>query len=56
MELEKELGLTTGSLSQMALAGAELDYKLSKISFPTDIADEDTQKMIANMAEMKDGQ
>ena len=56
MELEKELGLTTGSLSKMALAGAELDDKLSKISFPTDIADEDTQKMIANMAEMKDGQ
>jgi hypothetical protein len=56
MELEKELGLGEGTLSRMALAGAELDDKLSKISFPTDIADEDTQKMIANMAEMKDGQ
>jgi hypothetical protein len=56
MELEKQMGLAQGSLSKMALAGAELDDKLSKISFPTDIADEDTQKMIANMAEMKDGQ
>lgn len=56
MELEKELGYTQGELTKMALAGAELDDKLSKISFPTNIADEDTQKMIANMAEMKDGQ
>jgi len=56
MELAKELGINYEQLTKMSLAGAELDDKLSKISFPTDIADEDTQKMIANMAEMKDGQ
>lgn len=58
MELESKMGLAEGTLSRMALAGAELDDKLSKISFPSGdkFADEDTQKMIANMAEMKDGQ
>lgn len=56
IELEEKLGLTSGTLSKMALAGAELDDKISKIRFPSDVADEDTQKMIANMAEMKDGQ
>ena len=56
MELAEQMGIGYAELTRMSLAGAELDDKLSKISFPTDIADEDTQKMIANMAEMKDGQ
>lgn len=56
MELAKEMGVPYETLTKMSLAGAELDDKLSKIKFPTDVADEDTQKMIANMAEMKDGQ
>ena len=56
MELAKAMDIPYAELTKMALAGSELDDKLSKISFPTDIADEDTQKMIANMAEMKDGQ
>jgi hypothetical protein len=56
MELAKAMNIPYEQMTKMALAGSELDDKLSKISFPTDIADEDTQKMIANMAEMKDGQ
>jgi hypothetical protein len=53
-EIEKELQLPAGQLSKMALSSAELDDKLSKISFP-DFADEDQQKMIANLAEMGEG-
>jgi hypothetical protein len=53
-EIERELQLPAGQLSKMALSSAELDDKLSKISFP-DFADEDQQKMIANLAEMGEG-
>lgn len=57
MELATAMGIPYEKLTKMALSGAELEDKLSRISFPTDLgADEDTQKMIANMAEMKDGQ
>lgn len=57
MELAEAMGIPYEKLTKMALSGAELEDKLSKISFPTDLgADEDTQKMIANMAEMKNGQ
>ena len=51
-EIERALNLPAGQLSNMALAGAELENKLSKIRFPDSIANEDTQKMIANMAEL----
>jgi hypothetical protein len=58
MELAKAMNIPYEQMTKMALAGSELDDKLSKISFPSGdkFADEDTQKMIANMAEMKDGQ
>ena len=57
MELATAMGIPYEKLTKMALSGAELEDKLSRISFPADLgADEDTQKMIANMAEMKDGQ
>jgi hypothetical protein len=39
----------------MALAGADLDKKMKEISFPSDFANEEDKKLIANMAEMKDG-
>jgi hypothetical protein len=51
MEIEKEMGLTTGSLSKMALSSAELDDKMSKIRFP-EFATKEQQQLIANMAEM----
>jgi hypothetical protein len=51
MEIEKEMGLASGTLSKMAISGAELDTKLQKIKFP-DFMTEEQQKFIANMAEM----
>jgi len=54
-EISKELGITYGELTKMSIGAAELDDKMKKINFPTDI-DEDTQKLIANMSEMKDGE
>lgn len=56
MEISKELFGNTEQLGKMALAAGDLDLKMSKISFSDDITDESTQKLIANMAEMKDGQ
>lgn len=57
MELATAMGIPYEKLTKMALSGAELEDKLSRISFPADLgADEDTEKMIANMAEMKGGQ
>jgi hypothetical protein len=54
-EISKELGITYGELTKMSIGAAELDDKMKKINFPTDI-DEDTQKLMANMSEMKDGE
>jgi hypothetical protein len=53
-EIEKELQLPAGQLSKMALAGAELDDKLSKIKLPDNFS-EDQKKFIANMATMGPG-
>ena len=55
MELEKAMQLPTGQLAKMGLASADLGLKMSKIKFSDDVADEDTQKLIANMAEMGEG-
>lgn len=56
IEIEKAMQLPTGQLSKMALAAGDLDLKMSRIKFSDNITDESTQKLIANMAEMKDGQ
>jgi len=53
-EIEKSLGLSTGTLAKMALSSAELDEKMSKIKFP-EIATEEQKKLLANISEMKDG-
>ena len=53
-EIAPLVGMTAGELTKMALGSAELDDKLSKISFP-DFATEEQQKMIANLAEMGEG-
>lgn len=55
MELEKAMQLPAGQLAKMGLASADLGLKMSKIKFSDDVADEDTQKLIANMAEMGTG-
>ena len=54
MEIGKELGMRNGELVKMALAGAELDDKLSKIKLP-DTFSEEQKKFIANMATMGPG-
>lgn len=51
MEVEKSMGLASGTLSKMALASSELDKKMKSIQFP-EIANEEQRKFIANMAEM----
>jgi hypothetical protein len=54
-EISKATGLAYEDLTKMALGSAELEDKLTKIRFP-EIMTEDQQKMIANLAEMKDGE
>jgi hypothetical protein len=54
MEISQQLGLGKDGLAKMALAGAELDDKLSKIKLPDNFS-EDQKKFIANMATMDAG-
>jgi hypothetical protein len=54
-EIAKAMGMPYTELTKMALAGANLDKKMKEISFPSDFANEEDKKLIANMAEMKDG-
>lgn len=56
-ELEKEMSMPYGTLTNMALAGAELEDKLAKIKFPEGAFTDEQQQFIANIAEMdKNGQ
>ena len=54
-EIAKAMGIPYAELTKMALAGANLDKKMKEISFPSDFGSEEDKKLIANMAEMKDG-
>jgi len=55
-EIAKAMGMPYTELTKMALAGADFDKKMKEISFPSDFANEEDKKLIANMAEMgKDG-
>ena len=54
-EIASATGIAYEELTKMALGSAELEGKLSKIRFP-DFMSEDQQKMVANLAEMKDGE
>jgi hypothetical protein len=51
MEIAKQMQIPYDTLTKMAIGGRELEDKMQKIRFPKDIADEDTRKLIANMAE-----
>jgi len=53
-EISKELNISYDQLTRMAIGSSELEDKLKRISLP-DFMSEDQKKMIANMAEMKDG-
>ena len=52
-EIAKALQMPYDTLTKMALGGAELEEKMKNIRFPSadKFADEDTRKLIANMAE-----
>ena len=55
MEISKSLGVSYEEITKMALGSRELGDKMSKIRFP-DAFTEDQKQMIANMAEMKNGE
>jgi hypothetical protein len=50
-EIAGSLGMSYNELAKMAIGSTELEDKLNKIRFP-DFANEDQQKLIANLAEM----
>jgi len=54
-QLTQELGISREQIEKMALAGADLDKKLSKISFAGFNVDEETKQMVANMSVMGEG-
>lgn len=54
-EISEATKIPYEQLTKMALGSAELEDKLRKIKFP-DVMTEDQQKMIANLAEMKNGE
>jgi len=53
-EISQAMKIPYETLTKMAIGSQELDEKMRKISFPSNFKDED-RKMIANMAEAKDG-
>jgi hypothetical protein len=55
-EIEKEAGMSAGSLSKAALAAADLDKRISSISPQIQFEDEKDKELLANMATMKDGE
>jgi hypothetical protein len=54
-EISKATGIAYDELTKMAMGSAELEDKMRKIKFP-DFMSEEQQKMVANLAEMKDGE
>lgn len=53
-EMEDAAGLSSGSLSKMGLAAAELDSRLSKISPSITFANEEDKQYLANIASMNE--
>jgi hypothetical protein len=53
--LEQSLGIPLAEIEKMALGTADLDKKLSEISFAGFNIDKDTQELIANMSTMTEG-
>jgi hypothetical protein len=54
-EIADAMGMDISNLTKMAIGSAELEDKMSKISFP-DTFTEEQKTMIANMAEMEGGE
>ncbi len=55
-QMEEEAGLAAGSLSKSALAAAELDKRVSKISPSLNFKKEEDRQLLANMATMEGGE
>jgi len=54
-ELAALMGKSTEELANMAINAGDLDRKMKEIKFPAEFADEKSRKLIANMAQLKDG-
>jgi len=54
-EIAKAMDIPYDQLVKMSIGSKELEDKMSKIRFPDAFQDEETQKMIANMAEFNKG-
>ena len=55
MEIADAMHIPYEQLTKMALGSADLNEKMKQIKFPDTAVSEDQKKMIANLAEMKDG-
>lgn len=54
-QMEKEAGLTSGTLTKMGLAAAEMDRRLSEISPSITFKDEEDKQFLQNITTMTDG-
>ena len=55
-EVADAMGMTGEQLANMSIKSADLDMKMSKIKFPSLASSEEDKMLIANMAQMKDGE
>lgn len=55
-EVAVAMGMTGEELANMSIKSADLDMKMSKIKFPSLASSEEDKMLIANMAQMKDGE
>jgi hypothetical protein len=55
MEIAEAMHIPYETLTKMALGSADLNEKMKQIKFPESAVSDDEKKMIANLAEMKDG-
>ena len=55
-EVAEAMGLSGEELANMSIKSADLDMKMSKIKFPSLASSEEDKMLIANMAQMKDGE
>ena len=55
-EVAQAMGMSADELANMSIKSADLDMKMSKIKFPSLASSEEDKMLIANMAQMKDGE
>jgi len=54
-EVASALGMSSEELANMALKSAQVEKKMSEITFPDDLASEEQKQLIANLARMGEG-